>query len=448
MLTAGAAYCDITHELGSHVQGATTFKMAESIQDPLQANALYLKSQNQHDKDQHDNSQSTELLLISCDLSALQTHSFEKVRDMIATATHLPGSAILIGATHTHSAPVVIPSNPIVPVDTAYLDRLCQQLVELSQKAIASAQPAQLAWGQGKAHLGYNRRCCWADGSHTMHGDTTRPDFVGLEGPDDDTHTALAVRDAQGKYIAVLQANTAHPTIYYGQNFYSADFPGLSRKHLREALGDIPVLFFNGAQGDISCEDMVAPAPRIESTTQKRARLAHLLTGETLRLLYQATWRDEVHMTHVHQPLEVPVRLPDEKEMRVAQDLLDQVAAGQQVNLLEHAMAYGTKALMERYGQSPVDELDMHAIRIDGLAMVSQPCELFCQFGLDIRRRSPASATAMLGVTNGFGGYCPTPGGIEGGGYSGRPILWTRLHANAGSRIVNNAANMLRQLWP
>jgi len=40
---------------------------------------------------------------------------------------------------------------------------------------------------------------------------------------------------------------------------------------------------------------------------------------------------------------------------------------------------------------------------IDGLAFVSVPCEIFCHFGLQLKRRSPFPATAVFGVTNGEG---------------------------------------------
>ncbi|MCM8757025.1 MAG: hypothetical protein NC823_00910, partial [Candidatus Omnitrophica bacterium] len=77
----------------------------------------------------------------------------------------------------------------------------------------------------------------------------------------------------------------------------------------------------------------------------------------------------------------------------------------------------------------------------------TNPCELYCQFGLDIKRRSPAEVTAVVQLANGFSGYCPTIPGIIGGGYSGMPILWTRLEPYAGYHIVETSARILYQLW-
>lgn len=446
MLLAGAAYCDITHDLGATIQGATVSNKADSVRDPLTANALYLKSD-------ANEANPVQLLLISCDLACINTSDVARYRQKIAHATGIALQAILIGATHTHNGPSVYPTNYHKQVDITYLTRLGVWLVKLALAAVADAKPAQLAWGQGHAKIGYNRRCCWADGSHSMHGDTKREDFIGMEGPDDDTHTMLAVRDENQKLMALVQANTSHPTNFYGQHFYSADFPGLSRTQLQQVLGDIPILFFNGALGDIASSDMTAPVPGIESADRRIARIAHALTSQSLYLLYHATWHDNPSITHAQNDVVIPVRLPDENVLEQAKALLAKVDQGQDheadegIKPMDIALAHGTKLLAESFGDPAEDVLSMHAIRIDDLAVVTQPCELFCQYGLDIRRRSPAKATAILGLMDGYHGYCPTPAAIMGGGYSGQPIYWTRLATTAGDAIVDNASRLLRGLW-
>ena len=79
--------------------------------------------------------------------------------------------------------------------------------------------------------------------------------------------------------------------------------------------------------------------------------------------------------------------------------------------------------------------------------MVTQPCELFSQFGLDIKRRSPGKSTIVVGMTDGYNGYCPTIYGLLGGGYSGSPISWTRLEPEAGYKIVETSAVLLNKVW-
>ena len=94
-----------------------------------------------------------------------------------------------------------------------------------------------------------------------------------------------------------------------------------------------------------------------------------------------------------------------------------------------------------------MDTLPLHAVRIGDVGILTQPCELYCQFGLDIKRRSPAPITVIFGAADGYGGYCPTLGSIMGGGYSGRALNCCRLIPEAGDRIVDSASALLRGLW-
>lgn len=433
MIQCGAATTMITNELGTVIQGATVGGTAKSVRDELEANALYLACND------------TAMLLVSCDFGGLEPRWTLAARKAMAAASGVPERNILIGSTHT-GGPSIIPSNYQKAIDERYLTELIGRLAHLATHTVERATEAVLRHGQGQARIGYNRRCCWADGTHSMFGNPHREDFIGLEGPDDPTHTAIGLDTPDGRTLAVLQANTGHPCTFYGADFYSADFPGTARGFLRQALGEIPVLFFNGAQGDICTHD-IARTERRESPERQLARLGHLLAGETLRLLHEAPPLTEPVLRHAFTDLKVNLRLPSEEKLAWAQSVLARVDAGEKVPGMEMAMAHGTVLLWKRFGEDPTDLLAIHAIRLGNLAILSQPCELFCQYGLDMRRRSPAPMTAIFGLTDGYHGYCPTPSALCGGGYSGDPIYWTRFGFDTGDRIVDQASRLLHSLW-
>ena len=431
----GMATCDITNELGTVIQGATVGGAARFVRDPLEANALYLGDD------------TTAVVLVSCDLGGLEPPVNHAARVAMAEACGIPARSILIGATHT-GGPSVIPTNYRKAVDEAYLARLVAWLADTAKRAVASAAPGVLRYGQGRARIGYNRRCCWANGSHTMSGDTSRNDFTGLEGPDDPTHTVLVAEDGHGRVLGLLHANTAHPCTFYGADFYSADYPGAARAYLRRALGaDLPVLFFNGAQGDIATEYLLEPRRIRESADHKLARLAHLVAGETLRLMHEAPIIHDPVLAHDVEDVEVAVRLPASERLAWAEEVLAKVDAGEAPGGMAVALAHGARLLQERFGEQPRDVLPVHVVRVGGLALVTEPCELYCQYGLEIRRRSPAPLTAILGLTDGYHGYCPTPEAIQGGGYSGEPLYWARLAPDAGGRLVDAACRVVHRVW-
>ena len=432
-MRTGAGHCVITNELGTDIQGATVGGVAEHIRDELEANALYFE-----DGD-------SSVLLVSCDFGGLEPEPTARARQAIAEATGVPEASVIIGATHT-GGPSVIPSNYLKPIDTAYLDRLHGWLVALARETIESAVPATVAAGLGKARIGYNRRCCWADGSHSMHGKTDRADFTGMEGAEDDDHTALVARGPDGNVIGVLHINTAHPCSFYGASFYSADFPGTARSYLREVLGDIPVLFFNGAFGDIGTICQLSSNGIPQGGEKQMLRVAHQVAGETLRLLHETEFRESAPLAHAMEELELPVRLPSEEVLRRAEETLARVDAGEKIPPFEIVFAHGSALLQRTFGEHPVDTLRVHAVRVGDFALVTQPTELFCQFGLDIKRRSPYPHTAVCSICDEYHGYCPTTEAIIGGGYSAKPIYWTRLCSDAGYRIVDCACRLLAQL--
>lgn len=429
-ILAGAATRDITPEIGATIQGATVGGVAEFIRDPLEANALYLCPNERGG-----------VLLVSCDFGGLEPRWNQAARTAISEVCGVPERSILIGSTHT-GGPSIIPTNYRKAVDEPYLKGLVTGLAELAHRAVANASPALIRYGQGRARIGYNRRCCWADGSHTMFGDPRREDFVGLEGPDDPTHTVIGLETKEGRPMAVLHANTAHPCTFYGANFFSADFPGTARTYLREILGEIPVLFFNGAQGDICSHDITAIPPK-ESAERELARIGHLLAGETLRLLHESAAHPSLPFEHRFEDVETPVRHPGRDRLAWARPLLERVDAGEAIPGNEIALAHGAVLLERRFGGNPVDLLPVHGLRLGDLALVSNPCELFCRYGLEIRRRSRFPMTAILGLTDGYHGYCPTPAAICGGGYSAVPLYWSRFTESTGDRLVEASVRLL-----
>ncbi len=431
-LLVGAASSVINPSVGAWVQGAGVAKRATEIRDNLEANAFYLSDGKK------------QILLASCDLGVLTSPRVSAMREAMGQATGIPPRDVIISCTHTRG-PSVFRSNYLMPVDHAYLDRLQGWLVELARETIKSARPGKIGWGKGTAQIGFNRRLCWADGSHTMHGDATREDFAGLEGPDDPQHLALFAADTDGKLIAVLHHNTTHPTLFYGSTVFSVGFPGEARRILRKELGGIPVLYLNGAQGDITCRDLLNR--RKESREQAVQRLGQLMADETLRLHKDTEYCDNPVLDHTYEDLEVDVRLPKPERLVEARKVLARIDAGEKIRGMQMIQAFGAVHLQELFGESPVDTLPVHSIRIGDVALITQPCELYCQFALDIKRRSPAPITAVVGLADGYCGYCPTIYGILGGGYSGEPIYWTRLEPHAGYKIVESAGRMVNSLW-
>lgn len=436
MIRAGSAFVDITPPLGRAIQGASVDKVAKRIRDPLEANALYLERGEE------------KMLFISCDVVSLPTERVFPLYRAIGAHIDVDPEAIVIACTHTHSGPSVINTNYFKAVDEEFLDSLQPKLLGLAAEAVQSAQPARLAWGEGTSRIGYNRRVCWADGRHEMHGNALASDCTGLEGPEDPYHLALFAETLEGELIAIFHSASTHPTSFYGGEVWSADFPGESRAHLRQAFGEgLPVLFFTGAQGDLAniCQ---ASSKRYNGTPDQRcARCAHIITGETMRLWHEAPRHEDAELRLARESLSFSVRLPAPDRLAWATDILRRADAKEEVKSWDVMFAHGITKLQRTFGDRPTTQVELRVFRIGELGLVAQPSELYCQFALDIKRRSPAGHTVVAVQCSGHAGYCPTLYSPLTGGYSGEAIYSCRLEEGAGYKLVDAASRLLHQLW-
>ncbi len=436
MLKAGTASTIINNEIGTEVQAAGHAERVKYIRDDLEANVLWIESGE------------TALLFITCDLIGFDRSYVQRLLPEVAAAASIPEDCVMIGCSHTHSGPSICgPSHPEKSIETAYLERLSTWLCEAARSAVTSAEEVEIAWGKGQAEIGYNRRVCFADGTRVMHGDPGQDDATGLEGFNDPQHTALFVRTTDGKMLAVLYNNTAHPINFYGADFLSADYPGLARTYLREVFGDISVLFFNGTLGDNSVMDEHWRRRTPETPEQRLARAAHLVTGETLRLLQHADFRNSTTLAHQCTHFEADLRAMPDNHLEWAQKTMQAYREGKRdQKMLVYAKANSTLLFHEQFTGQRTETVDIHAGRIGDMAFVTAPCEMFTHFGQQVKRRSPFPITAVFGLTNGTTGYCPTIEGIMGGSWEGTFSLGSRWDVMTGYRMVDEWSRMLFEM--
>lgn len=228
-LRCGAAFRDITpydSVPGILLAGFENSRRAREVLDPLEAGAIYLTDGTRH------------VVLVSLDLIGFLHPWQERVRDRLAGRVPEPHN-VLVTSTHTHSGPDTIglwgrSLLGLLPlrsgVDPAYMERLVGLVVEVVLEAVRDPVPVEAAVAR-----------------FDVPADWTRNDRKG--GGKDDFGTALAFDSQQGGRVATLVNFAAHPeTLWEGNPFLSADYPGAVRKRLRETTKGVPV-FFSGALG-------------------------------------------------------------------------------------------------------------------------------------------------------------------------------------------------------
>ena len=107
--------------------------------------------------------------------------------------------------------------------------------------------------------------------------------------------------------------------------------------------------------------------------------------------------------------------------------------------------SYLTELLLAR-GETTT-EVEIQTLRLGELAIAAFPCELFVEFGLEVKEKSPASRTMIAGYANDVNGYVATREAFAQGGYESRLTSRTRLAPDTGERMVEQALALLGQLF-
>ncbi len=436
-LLVGAGTKIINCEVGDLLAGQLHKRVCTRINDDLEANALFIAEGKET------------ALIINCDLVHLDRSFTDDVFAEIELQTKIPAKNIIIGCSHTHTGPHTYTILYDALPNEKYLENLKGWLVQLSREAMAAAKPAKIGSASGTALIGYNRRICWQDGTHSMYGDARKPGFNGLEGPNDPGHSVLFALDEKDELLGILHNNSCHATCLEMATFATSDFPGAARSLIRSTLNKkLPVLYLQGASGDLSPWNLLYQH-RVGNNEDGEKRVREIgitLAGETLRLIADnATKAGSPLLKTNYAEIEIGIRIPDKTEMAEAEKTVEkgEAKAGRD----NYVLARNVLKLHSEFKDKPSEKILIHTIRIGDLAITTNPFELYCQFGLDIKHRSPAKITMISQLTNGSGMYCPTIYGRMGKGYSGETNYDSRVEPYAGYKVVETAVRLLYQLY-
>ena len=400
-----------------------------------------------------------EAILVSCDLVGIRTGILEKVRQKVKP--RLPDfdlSKLSLCATHTHTAPVTLEGRYTLPdgimTPTEYAEFMTTKVADAVVESWQKRRPGKVGWGLGQAVVAQNRRAVYADGTAQMYGQTDRPKFRGLEGYEDHYLEVLFFWDQEERLIATA-VNIACPSqeVGGGSNIH-ADFWHPVRETLRERHGkDLLVLGWAGAGGDQTSRLMYGSRadermrkPRGGLTRLDEIRPPHRQRlGRGLRRTRKDI-RSDVVLAHRVQPIELPWRKVTEAEVAEARQQAAKYAEDP-AQLWNYRWNQG---VVERYeaqqaGTAGVFSMELHVLRLGDVAIATNEFELFTDYGVQIKARSPAVQTFVIQLT-GSGGYLPTERAVRGGGYSA-VIQSSRIGPEGGQVLVERTVQAIQELW-
>jgi len=275
---------------------------------------------------------------------------------------------ILIGATHTHSAPdayAMTDENGNTGADLDYLDWAVVQIADAVNEAIENLENADLKIAVDKAAEGiaynyyapnlYDRRC-----------------------------GVIQAINKKGKTIATLVNYAIHPEVIGpGRGILSPDMVGPLYDRIEEKTGGVAI-FMNGAQGGMVTADNRRENQKEIATWEECIRIGNLLADEALRIVATAPIQKNPNIFVTSKIIEFPV---DSEIMRF---------------ILKNS-PLGMHASKENKISTRINLLNIGSAQV-----LTIPGEALPNIGYYLKRNMPTEHAFLFGLTNDAFGYMLT----------------------------------------
>lgn len=284
----------------------------------------------------------------------------------------IPAENILIGSTHTHSAPdaYAFPDETGKSyADLKYLDWCVQQIADAVNESVKNLAPATLkiAMGEAKGKIAYN--------------------YYAPELYDPRCGVIQAIAESgknKGKVIATLVNYAVHPEVIgSGRGILSPDLCGPLYDRIESKVGGVAI-FMNGAQGGMVTADTRIENGKEANTWEECIRIGNLLADEALRIVANAPAQNAPVLVCKSRVIEFPV---DSEMMR-------------------YIMANSPIKMTTATGTSVSTRLNY--LEIGSAKILTIPGEALPNIGFYVKRNMNTDQPFLFGLTNDAFGYILT----------------------------------------
>jgi hypothetical protein len=312
--------------------------------------------------------------VVSLDLLGFPSVLGDRVR---AKVSRIPPENILIGSTHTHSAPdcYAFPDGKGGHTgDLAYMDLVCDRAAEAVNEAIDRLQPASIkvATGEAKGKIAYNYYA---------------PDLY------DRRMSVIQALGRDGKAVATLVNYAIHPEVLGNEiGILSPDLIGPLCDEVESRVGGM-ALFMNGAQGGMitadnrnldQLRDPLRAYWDDARTWDECLRIGHLMASEALRIVGDATLQEDPALTCDS----IRVRFPVESDAMWAVVTLSPLKYPHDDDRSVHAR--------------------VNLVNLGDAQILTVPGEALPNIGFYLKRKMRGKHNLLFGLTNDAFGYILT----------------------------------------
>ena len=356
------------------------------------------------------------VLLISDDLCQIQF--MEGKKKYIAQATGVPEDNIYVSCTHTHSAPT---NHPEGEKGRRYGEYLALRMAVAAAEAMGDRKPATMEFAKVETeNMTFSRRYInTVGGIFTNINGTIR---VGPEEEPDNFLQLLRFKREGGKDILLSNfQGHYHGSSTDGENYtkVSSNFCGAYRDKMEQETG-CHVAYFSGAGGNLAVRcvyhkernvstDHIDHGQRLAAFALDEKVTYEPLAGGKIKnrsLVYTGVTKKEPELYEIAKKVKEYYKQTGDKEGAM------KFAEGTSLRNPNHAgYVIRNMNLPDNF------QVELKAIAIGDLAIVTAPCEMFSSIGERAKAESPYKQTLVFQLTDGSIGYIPSTCAYEHGGY-------------------------------
>ncbi len=357
-------------------------------------------------------------------------HFTKELRKRIAAKTNLKPEAIMLAATHTHSAPETIGLTPFSETKGAtqwlenHLDELAETVIEAWTKKI----PVRARYGKRKVEgISRNRRVLLKSGKLNVHGPMPPIEQMAMLPATDEDVSVLFFEKMDGTPHSVLMNFTAHPVVTMLLPQVSGDYPGATTALVENKFPGVVCLFCNGAAGNVN-------SIKVSTSFEDAAEIGEKLGNAVV---------DELRKLQKTGPLVGASLRFDSREIRLKPRSCPSLRDAEKAVAFDPSAKNKTVLRLARKLQEDSLRAEIQVMSLGPVKWIALPGEPFVETGLALKR---AGASFVVGYANGWLGYFPVERAYAEGGYEVGLGAWSRVDAKTAAQLESNGASLLAKV--
>ena len=391
------------------------------------------------------------VLVFQNDLSGAHAKTVANLRASVEDKLGIPGDHVMVAHTHTHSAPDIYST---LPVMNTYRRQLEKTMLEAAEKAVGDLKPCTgMYHGTARVEgLNFVRHYTTTDPT-VFKGDSLNyldPNPVTGHLSEADNEMQVVRIDREGADSLVLINWQTHPHRGGSMTSYnlSADIVGIMRDHVEQNVPGVLFAYYTGASGNINPKSYIEELNITKDFKEQGNALGKyavdVLGGEMTKP--EGT---DVKMTGQFYTAEInhsEDHLVETAKIVQAEWAAnnDYAAATALANSYGFNSPYHASAIINRANFPETMDVEMYAFSVGDLGFVASSYEMFDKQGITIKESSPFAATFVITCANNSIGYIPDKQGFEINCYEANQC---RFMPGMGETLAEEYVKMLESLY-